>query len=42
VLLTPVAVTKENINDTVIKDGFIKKEELCAGKFAEACTKAGI
>jgi D-xylose transport system substrate-binding protein len=42
VLLTPVAVTKENINDTVIKDGFIKKEELCAGKYAEACTKAGI
>jgi D-xylose transport system substrate-binding protein len=42
VLLTPVAVTKENINDTVIKDGFIKPEELCAGDFAAACAEAGI
>jgi D-xylose transport system substrate-binding protein len=42
VLLTPVAVTIDNINDTVIKDGFIKPSELCAGKFADACQKAGI
>jgi D-xylose transport system substrate-binding protein len=41
-LLTPVAVTKDNIKDTVLADGFVKREELCAGKFAEACTKAGI
>jgi D-xylose transport system substrate-binding protein len=41
-LLTPVAVTKDNIKDTVIADGFVKREELCAGKFADACTKAGI
>ena len=36
VLLTPVAVTKDNIKDTVIADGFLKSEELCAGKFADA------
>jgi D-xylose transport system substrate-binding protein len=41
-LLTPVAVTKDNMKDTVIADGFVKREELCAGKFADACTKAGI
>jgi len=42
VLLTPVAVTKDNIKDTVLADGFVKREELCAGKFATACQKAGI
>lgn len=41
-LLTPVAVTKDNMKDTVIADAFVKRDELCAGKFAEACTKAGI
>jgi D-xylose transport system substrate-binding protein len=42
VLLTPVAVTKANINDTVIKDGFLTKDQICQGKFASACTKAGL
>ena len=42
VLLKPVAVTKDNINDTVIKDGFIKSSQLCAGKYAQACKDAGI
>jgi D-xylose transport system substrate-binding protein len=42
VLLTPVTVTKANIKDTVIKDGFVKPSEICTGKFAAACTKAGI
>jgi D-xylose transport system substrate-binding protein len=41
-LLTPVAVTKDNIKDTVLADGFVKRDELCAGKFADACSKAGI
>jgi D-xylose transport system substrate-binding protein len=41
-LLTPVAVTKDNIKDTVLADDFVKRDELCAGKFAAACTKAGI
>lgn len=42
VLLTPVAVTKENIADTVIKDGFWKASEVCTGKYAAACKEAGI
>jgi D-xylose transport system substrate-binding protein len=42
VLLTPVAVTKANINDTVIKDGFLTKDQICQGKFASACTSAGL
>jgi D-xylose transport system substrate-binding protein len=42
VLLKPVTVTKANINDTVIKDGFIKASQLCAGKYAQACKDAGI
>jgi D-xylose transport system substrate-binding protein len=42
VLLTPVAVTKSNIKDTVIKDGFLKRSEICVGKFASFCSSAGI
>jgi D-xylose transport system substrate-binding protein len=42
VLLNPVTVTKDNINDTVIKDGFLKPSELCAGKYAQPCKDAGI
>jgi D-xylose transport system substrate-binding protein len=42
VLLTPVAVTKANINETVIKDGFLKKSDICVGKFAQFCSSAGL
>jgi D-xylose transport system substrate-binding protein len=42
VLLTPVAVTKENVNDTVVKDGFLDPAEICSGKFASACSSAGV
>jgi D-xylose transport system substrate-binding protein len=42
VLLTPVAVTKTNINDTVIKDGFLTKSQICTGQFAKDCTAAGL
>ena len=42
VLLKPVSVTKENIKDTVIKDGFLKRSEICSGKIASLCSKAGI
>jgi D-xylose transport system substrate-binding protein len=41
-LETPVAVTKANINDTVIKDGFLTKDQICQGKYASACTSAGL
>lgn len=42
VLLKPVSVTKENINDTVIKDGFLTAAEICTGKYAAMCKEAGI
>jgi D-xylose transport system substrate-binding protein len=42
VLLTPVVVTKDNIADTVIKDGFYEPSDICTGKFAKACEEAGI
>jgi len=42
VLLDPIAVTKDNIQDTVIKDGFLTVEEICTGKYADACKEAGI
>jgi len=42
VLLDPIAVTKDNIQDTVIKDGFLTVDEICTGKYADACKEAGI
>jgi D-xylose transport system substrate-binding protein len=42
VLLTPVAVTKDNIADTVIEDGFYKTSEICTDKYADMCKEAGI
>ena len=41
-LLTPVAVTKANIKETVVKDGIYKITDICAGSFAAACTAAGL
>ena len=35
--LTPVGVTKDNIADTVIADGFRTWEEICVGDFAQYC-----
>jgi D-xylose transport system substrate-binding protein len=42
ILLTPVAVTKDNIKDTIVKDGFWSADEICTGKYASACKEAGI
>jgi D-xylose transport system substrate-binding protein len=42
ILLEPVAVTKDNIKQTVIADDFIKTDELCTGPYAKACQEAGI
>lgn len=41
-LLEPVVVTKDNIEDTVIKDGFYKPSQICTGQYKSACKKAGI
>ena len=42
VLLDPIAVTKDNIQDTVIKDGFLTVDEICTGKYQAACKEAGL
>jgi D-xylose transport system substrate-binding protein len=42
ILLTPVAVTKDNIQDTIIKDKFWSVDEICTGKYAAGCKAAGI
>jgi D-xylose transport system substrate-binding protein len=42
VLLSPIAVTKDNIDDTVIKDGFLTVEEICTGSYKAACKEAGL
>ncbi len=42
VFLDPVAVTKDNIKDYLGEPDFPKKEEICAGKLASACSEAGL
>jgi D-xylose transport system substrate-binding protein len=42
VLLTPVPVTKANIKDTVVKDGFQTVQQICTPQFAAACQAAGL
>ncbi len=42
VLLVPIAVTKDNVKDTVIKDGFWKVSEVCTAEYAKVCSDAGI
>jgi D-xylose transport system substrate-binding protein len=42
VLLTPVAVTKDKIKGTIVKDEFWPVDQICTGKYAAACKEAGI
>ncbi len=42
ILLVPVAVTKANVEDTVVADGFWKVSDICTADFAAACTAAGV
>jgi D-xylose transport system substrate-binding protein len=42
VILTPVVVTKDNVKDTVVKDGYWTADKICTGQYAAACTAAGI
>ncbi|MBM6401875.1 sugar ABC transporter substrate-binding protein [Phycicoccus sonneratiae] len=41
-LLDPVVVTKDNIKDTVIADGFYKAADVCTAEYAAKCTELGI
>ncbi|MCG8349094.1 MAG: sugar ABC transporter substrate-binding protein [Chloroflexales bacterium] len=42
ILLTPIVVTKDNIKDTVVADGFWTVEQICTAEYAQACTDAGL
>jgi D-xylose transport system substrate-binding protein len=42
VIFDPVAVTVDNINDTIIKDKFWTTSQICTGQYAAGCKSAGI
>lgn len=42
VLLTPVVVTKVNIESTVVADGFWTPDQICSSQFVSACAAVGI
>jgi D-xylose transport system substrate-binding protein len=41
-LLNTIVITKDNVQDTVVKDGFLKPSDICAGRYAAACKEAGV
>jgi D-xylose transport system substrate-binding protein len=41
-LLVPVAVTKDNIESTVVADKFLAVSDICTSAYAAACTAAGV
>jgi D-xylose transport system substrate-binding protein len=41
-ILDPVSVTVDNVNDTIVADGFWTVDEICEGAYASACEAAGI
>jgi D-xylose transport system substrate-binding protein len=42
VLLEPVAVTKDNVQDTIVKDGFWSASEICTPAYKKDCEAAGV
>jgi D-xylose transport system substrate-binding protein len=42
VLRAPVVVTKDNIQDTIIKDGFWTVNQICTKAYTSACKEAGL
>jgi D-xylose transport system substrate-binding protein len=41
-ILDPIAVTKDNVKDTVVEDGIYEVADICTADFADACAAAGI
>ncbi|MCL8025162.1 substrate-binding domain-containing protein [Nocardioides bruguierae] len=41
-IFTPIAVTQDNVADTIIADGFYSASDICTGDYAAACEAAGI
>jgi D-xylose transport system substrate-binding protein len=42
VLLDTIAIQEDNIESTVVKDGFLDVAEICTGKYTQACKEAGL
>jgi D-xylose transport system substrate-binding protein len=42
VLLEPVAVTKDNVADTIVADGFWTVDQICTPRYRQACEEAGV
>jgi D-xylose transport system substrate-binding protein len=42
VVLTPIAVTKDKVKDTVVKDGFWTVNQICTAQYKPACVSAGL
>jgi D-xylose transport system substrate-binding protein len=42
VLLDTIVITKDNIRETLIADGFLTAEQICTGVYAQPCQEAGI
>lgn len=41
-IFDPVVVTADNVQDTVVADGFYEASDICTGEYAEACEAAGV
>jgi D-xylose transport system substrate-binding protein len=42
VLLETIAIQEDNIESTLVKDGFLDADEICTKAYADACQEAGI
>jgi D-xylose transport system substrate-binding protein len=41
-IFDPIVVTADNVDDTVIADGFYTLEDICTADYADACAAAGL
>ncbi len=41
-ILDPIAVMKDNVKDTVVKDEFYTVDQICTDQYADACAAAGL
>ncbi|GGO84285.1 solute-binding protein [Nocardioides phosphati] len=41
-IFDPVVVQKDNVKDTVVKDGFYSVSDICTAQYADACSAAGL
>ena len=41
-IFDPIAVTADNVNDTVVADEFYSVDDICTDEYADACAEAGL